>query len=146
MNDYHVNCLILATKKAQIGVIDMLITCGVDLGYVDRNGNNALHIACQSGHYDIVKRILTYYFKSNRNRKLDRGKTLASNDLNSTFKSNQINLTPSYTLKKKALSNFSIDCVDNKFVTCLMKAAMKNHYDIVELLLNFGANPRIENN
>ena len=26
-----------------------------------------------------------------------------------------------------------------------MKAAINNHYDIVELMLNFGANPRIEN-
>ena len=26
-----------------------------------------------------------------------------------------------------------------------MKAAMKNNYDIVELLLTFGADPRIEN-
>ena len=50
MNDYNVNCLILASKKAQFGIIDLLIKFGVDLGYVDKNGNNALHIACQGGH------------------------------------------------------------------------------------------------
>ena len=46
MNDYNVNCLLLASKKAQEGVIEMLIGCGVDIGYTDKNGNNALHIAC----------------------------------------------------------------------------------------------------
>ena len=65
MNDYNVNSLILASKKAQLGVIEMLITCGVDLGYVDKNGNNALHIACQSGHLEIVKIILEYFQKTN---------------------------------------------------------------------------------
>lgn len=54
MNDYHVNCLILASKKSQVGVIDMLIEQGVDLGYRDKNGNNALHISCQGGHLQIV--------------------------------------------------------------------------------------------
>ena len=69
MNDYNVNCLILASKKAQEGVIDMLITCGVDIGYIDKNGNNALHIACQGGHSMIVKKILHYYWKSNKPKK-----------------------------------------------------------------------------
>ena len=50
MNDYNVNCLILASKKSQIGVIEMLINCGVNIGCTDSNGNNALHIACQGGN------------------------------------------------------------------------------------------------
>ena len=69
MNDNNVNCLILASKKAQFGVIDMLIKCGVDLGYVDKNGNNALHIACQGGHTDVVRKILYYFDKCNRLKK-----------------------------------------------------------------------------
>ena len=69
MNDYNINCLLLASKKAQVGVIDMLITYGVDLGYMDKNGNNALHIACQGGHFEIVRKILTYYWKTNKNKK-----------------------------------------------------------------------------
>ena len=47
----------------------MLISCGVDLGYVDKNGNNALHIACQSGHQDIVKTILKYFYKTNQKQR-----------------------------------------------------------------------------
>ena len=47
----------------------MLIKCGVDLGYVDKNGNNALHIACQGGHTDVVRKILYYFDKCNRLKK-----------------------------------------------------------------------------
>ena len=63
MNDYNINCLILASKKAQFGIIDLLINFGVDLGYVDKNGNNALHIACQGGHLEVVNKILLYFKK-----------------------------------------------------------------------------------
>ena len=30
-------------------------------------------------------------------------------------------------------------------MTCLMKAAINNFYQILDILLNFGANPRIHN-
>ena len=45
------------------------LTSGVDIGYMDKNGNNALHIACQSGHKKIVRKILYYYWESNRIKK-----------------------------------------------------------------------------
>ena len=37
---------------------------------------------------------------------------------------------------------FDIDVKDNLSLTCLMKASINRHLDIVKLLINFGANPR----
>lgn len=150
MNDYNINCLLLASKKAQVGVIDMLITCGVDLGYMDKNGNNALHIACQGGHIDIVRKILSYYWKSNKNKKKYVNQQQLNQQTlettNALCTQETVNAT-GVTVKESGVqqSMFSIDCMDFKHTTCLMKAVRKNYFDIVELLLNFGANPRFEN-
>lgn len=60
MNDYYVNCLLIATKKNQVGVMQMLLGYGVDLAFVDKNGLNALHIASSAGFAKIVTMILHY--------------------------------------------------------------------------------------
>lgn len=41
---------------------------------------------------------------------------------------------------------FNIDSVDNQQTTALMKASINGHLKIVELLLKFGASPRLLNN
>ena len=61
MNDYAVNCLLIATKKSQLNILDLLLINGVDIGFVDRNGCNALHIAAAAGYQDIVEMILLYW-------------------------------------------------------------------------------------
>lgn len=45
MNDYKVNCLLIVTKKNQLNILDLLLNNGVDIGFSDKNGCNALHIA-----------------------------------------------------------------------------------------------------
>lgn len=60
MNDYAVNCLLIATKKSQLNILDLLLKKGVDIGFVDRNGCNALHVASAAGFVDIVEMILHY--------------------------------------------------------------------------------------
>ena len=50
MNDYAVNCLLIATKKSQLNILNLLLKNGVDIGFVDRNGCNALHIASSAGY------------------------------------------------------------------------------------------------
>ena len=61
MNDYAVNCLLIATKKEQWMMLSLLLDNGVDIGFVDRNGCNALHIASAAGFSDIVEMILLYW-------------------------------------------------------------------------------------
>jgi len=61
MNDYAVNCLLIATKKSQLNILDLLLLNGVDIGFEDRNGCNALHIASSAGYKDIVEMILLYW-------------------------------------------------------------------------------------
>ena len=49
--------------------------------------------------------------------------------------------------KRKDPENvFDIDVMDNLSLTSLMKASINNHLDIVRVLLQFGANPRIVTN
>lgn len=38
----------------------MLLNCGVDMAFVDKNGFNALHIAASAGFVEIVRMILHY--------------------------------------------------------------------------------------
>ena len=49
-----------------------------------------------------------------------------------------------WAIKKRKLGDqiFDIDVKDNLSLTCLMKASINNHLEIVKLLINFGANPR----
>ena len=64
MNDYAVNCLLIATKKSQLNILDLLLKTGVDIGFVDRNGCNALHIAASAGFLDIVTMLLLNWSKN----------------------------------------------------------------------------------
>ena len=63
MNDYAVNCLLIATKKSQLNILSLLLINGVDIGFVDRNGCNALNIASAAGYQDIVEMVLLYWSK-----------------------------------------------------------------------------------
>ena len=100
---------------------------GVDIGFVDRNGCNALHIASAAGFVDIVEMILLYWSKQKvKNKKFPQ----ELRDVNSSTDS----------------KGFEIDCVDNLQTTSLMKASINSHVRIVELLLRFGASPKLTNN
>lgn len=48
-------------------------------------------------------------------------------------------------MKESGADAFEIDCVDNSQTTSLMKASINGHLRIVELLLRFGADPRVTN-
>jgi len=118
MNDYAVNCLLIATKKSQLNILDLLLKTGVDIGFVDRNGCNALHIASAAGYVDIVEMILLYWSRSKMQNHKD---------------------------NTEETSAFGIDCVDNSQTTSLMKASINGHIKIIELLLRFGSSPRVTN-
>ena len=110
-NDFTRNSLLIATRKNQISVIELLLRKGVDINYSDANGCNALHIACTQGFVESTKLLLRY--------------------------------CDSY--RSKGIGEiFDIDCSDNLSLTSLMKASINNHIEIVKILLNFGANPRIK--
>lgn len=109
-NDFNRNSLLIATRKNQISVVELLLNKGVNINFKDANGCNALHISCTNGLYDITKMLLKYW-ASHR-----------------ATKSDEI---------------FDIDEPDMLSLTALMKASINNHLEIVKLLLNFGANPRI---
>ena len=121
MNDYKANCLLMATKRGQKNVLYLLLENGVDISFTDKNGCNALHIACNAGHADVVLMLLRYWNKQ---------KFLAKKRLK---------------VKNQRVLDFDINSMDNNSATSLMKASMNRDPEIVRILLNFGANPRITN-
>ena len=46
--------------------------------------------------------------------------------------------------RRKYKTDFNIDAKDKLSLTPLMKASINNHVEIVKMLLNYGANPRIK--
>ena len=61
MNENNINCLLIVTKKNQLNILDLLLNNGVNIGFEDKNGCNALHIASAAGFTDIVEMILLYW-------------------------------------------------------------------------------------
>ena len=60
-NDFNRNSLLIATRKNQISVVELLLKKGVDIKFSDANGCNALHIACTNGFTDITRLLLEYW-------------------------------------------------------------------------------------
>lgn len=134
MNDYAVNCLLIATKKSQWMMLNLLLEKGVHIGYQDKNGCNALHIASAAGFTDIVEMILLYWSK----QKMAAAREAAGLEAigsGSTTRRRKINSSKS----------FEIDCLDKSYTTSLMKASINGHVKIVRLLLRFGSDPRKTN-
>lgn len=114
-NDFNRNTLLIAVRRNQVDVVELLLQKGVDINYKDANGCNALHIACTNGLTEIARLLLKYsavYLQAC-------GQSEEGEDI------------------------WSIDDPDSLSLTSLMKASINNHVEIVKLLLNFGANPRI---
>lgn len=63
MNDTCRNALLLATKRNQLNVVDLLVHKNVDINVTDKNGCNALHLACSSGHQEMTETILLHRAK-----------------------------------------------------------------------------------
>ena len=57
-NDFNRNSLLIATRKNQITVVELLLKKGVDINFSDANGCNALHIACASGHEELASLLI----------------------------------------------------------------------------------------
>ncbi|XP_046341648.2 uncharacterized protein LOC124122611 isoform X1 [Haliotis rufescens] len=51
--------LMVVARHGHKKVFDLLVSKRVDVSLVDDDGNNILHLACQGGHVDIVKSILS---------------------------------------------------------------------------------------
>ena len=82
----------------------MLIN-GVDIGFVDRNGCNALHIASAAGYQDIVDMVLLYWSKE---------KIKAAKKKKIMEMKMKMSLEPSAEkIKESGADAFEIDCVDN---------------------------------
>ena len=112
-NDFTRNSLLIATRKNQLNVVELLLEKNVNINFNDANGCNALHIACTQGFTETVEILLNHWATKKR---------------------------------RDHEGIFDIDVMDNLSLTSLMKASINNHLEIVKLLLQFGANPRVVTN
>jgi len=71
-NDFTRNSMLIATRKNQLNVVDLLLEKNVDINFKDSNGCNALHIACAQGYTDIVKTLLSHWSEIKRRKCYDR--------------------------------------------------------------------------
>lgn len=60
-NDFTRNSLLIATRKNQLNVVELLLQKDVDINFKDANGCNALHIACTQGFTQTVHVLLNYW-------------------------------------------------------------------------------------
>ena len=121
-NDYSMNCLLMTTKRANERILKLLLKKDADLCFKDKNGCNALHIACASGHIHIVHLILLHDHKM----RLKRKKLMLQHNHEHKHDDKHV--------EADACNKFSIDSKDNKSSTPLMKAAMNKspkHQEIV---------------
>jgi len=88
----------------------MFLNLGVDITSTDRNGCNALHLACSIGQVDIVLMILNASRKQNLICK-QRKKALENKYMG-----------PNNTQSQPLPNHFDIDVVDKNFMNALMKA------------------------
>ncbi|CDW78136.1 ankyrin repeat [Stylonychia lemnae] len=63
MNDTFRNALLLATKRNQLNVVDLLIKKNVDINVTDNNFCNALHLAASGGFLEMCETILLHRAK-----------------------------------------------------------------------------------
>ena len=60
-NDFTRNSLLIATRKNQLNVVELLLQKDVDINFIDANGCNALHIACTQGYTQTVEVLLNHW-------------------------------------------------------------------------------------
>lgn len=60
-NDFTRNSLLIATRKNQLDVVNLLLEKDVDINFMDANGCNALHIACTNGFTKTVEVLLKHW-------------------------------------------------------------------------------------
>lgn len=134
-----------AAKANQCNILRVLAAAGDDLSGVDKNGNSLLHAAADGGAREAFEMLVN-----------TRADTLRwSNDTGWTPVHVAV-VVSSVEMVKFVLdvaaghkfqdSNFDIDSARHNFgVTPLMEAARAGTRGVVELLLNYGANPHIVN-
>lgn len=63
-NDFTRNSLLIAARKNQLNVVELLLDKKVNINFRDANGCNALHISCTSGFTDLVRLLLAHWSRS----------------------------------------------------------------------------------
>lgn len=68
-NDFERNSLLIAARRNQLNVVELLLKNAVDINFADANGCNALHVVCTNGFVECAELLLSYWYKL---RKSDR--------------------------------------------------------------------------
>lgn len=108
------NGLIVALNNGYIDIAKTFILHGANLNHYNKNNENALNIACENGYSEIVRMLID-----------------KNADLNNRGENN---------LDFYIDNNYHYDDIPNQErYTPLMSAILNNHNDIIEMLINAGA-------
>ena len=114
-NDNLQTPIILAAATNQVSVLRSLMICGANISHRNKRGETALHIACREGYHDIAKALLkpVKYTETQK-------------------------LRPVYDLPYQPIPQ-DLSVTDYEGNDCLHLAAMRNDLDLIELLIQNGA-------
>ena len=125
-NDEGYTALHCSARNGSYEVFNFLADMGADINIKTIDGINCLHIAADSGHLNLCKKLINKH-------KFDA--QMANNDgftaLHYSAKSGSYDL-----LKYFADSGTDINCTNNEGLNCLHSAALYGHFDLCKTLID----------
>ena len=149
---FGITPLFLASKTGASDIVQLLLQKGADVNSITRGGASAIYIACQMGNSEVVKLLLDS--KADPNLLTDFGwSPLFVAAYKGHLNTVQLlldagvdeNFPGKTTLIKttiKSIGESTLERVEQ--VTALDIASLAGNYDIVELLLRYGADPTLK--
>ena len=128
--------LIEGSRENLIDSVRQLLYYGADPNVANFNGETALHLAAEGGHYEICRELLS--FEDDVNVVNNMGKNISRDDTDSASESRSSDVTDTPSINKSQANSKDINGE-----TPLHRAASKGFINVIKTLLNNGADINI---
>lgn len=134
----HYTALILAAQHENSAVTKLLISAGADISAENGYGNTALHEACHAGNIEVAKELVAA--GANVNAVNHKGST----PIHTLCYGESPGTHTVEFLKFLLASGSNLDAADKRGMTPLLVCCTSGRVDLIEVLVEFGANPKVE--